>query len=411
MILVRWRIWALATAISVAAVVVVLSAADAAATSSGAGGPKLPDQIASASLSQDGQLLAWQVQLEEPWAANRLARQHRSLCLLIERVASGVVWGEACVTGPGHGSREPRLAYMKVFDGRAGSSNLIPATVTRASSSELTATFLPSAVDLRYGPIRWQTISTEGSDSCGDASAARGCSVRYPAKPRLLALHTPVLVGCVPGGPSLVYQGPSGRREIALTFDDGPWNDPPTTEFLAVLEREHVPATFFEIGKQISTYDPGGKLERRMLADGDMIGDHTWTHPANLVSLSAARQRQELLRTATAIRSATDGFMPCLWRPPYGATSKRLVALARSLGFLTILWDVDPRDWALPGVGAIYSNVVRNAHDGAIVIQHFGGGPRFQTLAALPQEIAMLRREGYQFVTVTQLLGLKLVYR
>ena len=177
-----------------------------------------------------------------------------------------------------------------------------------------------------------------------------------------------------------------------------------------MFEREHVPATFFEIGRQISTYDPSGAYERRMLADGDMIGDHTWSHPS-MPGLSASEQQSQLLDTAAAIRNATGGFIPCLWRPPYGAISPSLVSLARSLGFLTIMWDVDPRDWASPGVGAIYSNVVANARDGAIVLQHFGGGPRFQTLAALPQEIQTLRREGYRFVTVAEMLGLRLVYR
>ncbi|HEY2653316.1 MAG TPA: polysaccharide deacetylase family protein, partial [Solirubrobacteraceae bacterium] len=170
------------------------------------------------------------------------------------------------------------------------------------------------------------------------------------------------------------------------------------------------PATFFEIGRQIAPYDPGGAVERRMLADGDMIGDHTWSH-RDMATLRPGAQRDQLLKAAGAIKHATGGFTPCLWRPPYGATSPSLIALARSLGFLTIMWNIDPRDWALPGVGAIYSNVVDNARNGAIVIQHSGGGPRFQTLAALPQEIDTLRSQGYRFVTVDQLLGLKLVYR
>jgi peptidoglycan/xylan/chitin deacetylase (PgdA/CDA1 family) len=75
------------------------------------------------------------------------------------------------------------------------------------------------------------------------------------------------------------------------------------------------------------------------------------------------------------------------------------------------MWNVDPRDWASHGVGAIYSNVIDNASPGAIVIQHFGGGPRYQTVAALPREIATLQSRGYHFVTVAQLLGLKLLYR
>ena len=81
----------------------------------------------------------------------------------------------------------------------------------------------------------------------------------------------------MPSGPAFVTSGPTTGREIALTFDDGPWYDTP--QFLDILERYHVPATFFEIGEEISTYGEGGAIERRMLADGDMVGDHTWSHP------------------------------------------------------------------------------------------------------------------------------------
>jgi peptidoglycan/xylan/chitin deacetylase (PgdA/CDA1 family) len=81
------------------------------------------------------------------------------------------------------------------------------------------------------------------------------------------------------------------------------------------------------------------------------------------------------------------------------------------MGFATIQWDIDPRDWALPGEGEIVNNVLENAQDGGIVIQHFGGGPRNETLDALPAEVAGLRRAGYQLVTLTQMLGYKLVYR
>jgi peptidoglycan/xylan/chitin deacetylase (PgdA/CDA1 family) len=304
---------------------------------------------------------------------------------------------------------------MKMTGGQAGPRLIITATVAQPSASTLIASFRPSAVGLGYQPMRWQTISTLRAAACAPPGSSsprgpdRGCFELYPARPDLLKLHTPMLVGCVPSGPSVVYRGPSDKREIALTFDDGPAGDPPTAEFLQVLEREHVPATFFEIGRQIPEFDSSGVVDRRMLADGDMIGDHTWSHPA-MTRLKPARQRRELLDAAAEIRAAT-GFSPCLWRPPYGAINRKLVSLARSLGFLTVMWDVDPRDWALPGVGAIYSNVVANAHNGAIVIQHIGGGPRQQTLAALPGEIEKLRARGYRFVTVDQLLGLQLLYR
>ncbi len=157
---------------------------------------------------------------------------------------------------------------------------------------------------------------------------------------------------------------------IALTFDDGPWPDTP--QFLNVLEREHVHATFFQIGEQVGTF--GRVVDRRMLADGDIIGDHTWSHPN--VSGDGSFARQQIASTATRDPPRLTGFRPCLFRAPGGAVSGALIAEARSMGFTTIKWDVDPRDWARPGTGAIYSTVVNNAHPGAIVIQHDGGGDR-----------------------------------
>jgi peptidoglycan/xylan/chitin deacetylase (PgdA/CDA1 family) len=191
---------------------------------------------------------------------------------------------------------------------------------------------------------------------------------------------------------------------VALTFDDGPWYDTP--QFLDVLERKHVVATFFQIGEQISTYGVG--VENRMLADGDVIGDHTWNHAD--VSGDGSFAAWEISATAGAIHGAT-GFWPCLFRAPGGAVSPALIAEARGMGFTTIEWDVDPRDWSRPGTDAIYSNVVGSASNGSIILQHDGGGDRSETLAALPREIDTLRGEGYRFVTVTDLLGQRLLYK
>ncbi len=390
----------------VAAGLIVWSTAAGAATS-----PPAPFQVESTSLTQDGQMLVWQVELTQPFSPGALARDRRALCLLIDASRSGILTEEVCITGPAVGTSRPRVNYVNITGGQSGPPQPVQATITRSNARELTASFLPSAVGLTYRPLYWQVISSLRAAACAPRSPnGRGCFELSPPTPARLALHEPALVGCVASGPSLVYHGPSAGREIALTFDDGPWNDPPTLDFLRVLEREHVPATFFEIGRQLAPYDPRGVLARRMLADGDMIGDHSWSHP-DVAALAASAQRRQLVRTLRAIRRATDGFTPCLWRPPYGTISRSLVRLARSLGLLTVMWNVDPRDWTLPGVGAIYANVAANASPGAIVIQHFGGGPRLQTLAALPREIATLRRRGYEFVTVAQLLGLKLLYR
>src|SRR5262249_4564970 len=157
------------------------------------------------------------------------------------------------------------------------------------------------------------------------------------------------------------------------------------------------------------SYGQDGAIERRMLADGDMIGDHTWSHPD--VSAGGTFAKDQIARAAAAIKSATRGFQPCLFRAPGGAVSPALFSVASSLGFKTIQWDIDPRDWSRPGTGSIANTVLSNAHPGAIVLQHDGGGDRSETLAALPDEITTLRRRGYSFVTITQLFGMKLLYR
>ncbi|MGO9975260.1 MAG: polysaccharide deacetylase family protein [Solirubrobacteraceae bacterium] len=379
-----------------------------------------PVAIAAASLTQDGQQLRWQVTLEHPFSATGLERAGRSLCLVLERLRSRAQTGELCVV-----PRRGRMAliYTPQLRRGQGRSRAIEATVSRSSREELAALFLPSAIGASYTRLRWEVLSEEQPAVCGTTSSSSSAATTTTSTttsstgcPPLVAeisgvakLHTPVLVGCVPAGPSRVSQGSSLLHEIALTFDDGPSPLPPAIDFVNLLSHYHVPATFFEIGEQIPEFDANGAAERAMLADGDMIGDHTWTHP-DMLDLGPAEQTSELELTAAAIRRAT-GFTPCLFRPPYGDTDPELESLARSLGFLTIMWDVDPTDWALPGVGAIEDRVIGNAHNGAIVIQHFGGGPRYETLSALPDEIQTLRARGYQFVTVTQLLGLQLVYK
>jgi peptidoglycan-N-acetylglucosamine deacetylase len=367
-----------------------------------------PLQVQAASLTQNGQELVWSVRLTHPFSPAALGRHRRSVCLLIERVKNASVAGQVCLVGPQRGARQPRLEYMAVSAAGPGPPVVISASVTRSSTSALSASFVPSSFGHGYSSVRWQVLSALSSPNCTGPHRGRvGCYTTFPAKPALARLHTPRLVGCVPSGPDFVFHGPTSRREVALTFDDGPWYDTP--QFLAVLEREHVVATFFEIGEQIATYGQGGAIERRMLADGDMIGDHTWSH-ANVAGAGSFAATQ-ISDTAAAIRKATGGFTPCLFRAPGGSVSPALITQARSMSFTTIQWSVDPRDWARPGTSAIYNNVVANAQSGAIVLQHDGGGDRSQTLAALPGEINTLRAMGYQFVTVTQMLNQALIYK
>jgi peptidoglycan/xylan/chitin deacetylase (PgdA/CDA1 family) len=377
------------------------------ATVAAAGAPAAL-QIRAASLAQDGQQLVWHVVTDEPFTPSSLAAAHQSLCVIMSRPKPAAFAGELCVAVHSGTRSHPKLFFRTLTRaGVAGAAHAVTAVVTRTNTQNMTASLLPASIRAAYRSLRWEVVSTSTAPGC--SATVPGCSDSLPARAALARLHTPKLVGCVPGGPSLVYGGSSKVHDIALTFDDGPWDTPPTTYFIKRLARYHVPASFFEIGDQISEYDPTGSVERAMLANGDMIGDHTWTHP-DMVALSPAAQRSELEQTVDAIRHAT-GFTPCLWRPPYGDISPELISLARSLGLVTIMWNIDPRDWSLPGVGEIIDNVTTNARNGGIVEEHFGGGPRYETYDALPTEIAYLRARGYRFVTVAQMLGLRMIYR
>ena len=187
------------------------------------------------------------------------------------------------------------------------------------------------------------------------------------------------------------------HREIALTFDDGP--GPYTPQVVAILQREHVPATFFEVGIEERYFNAS---TTEIAADGDPIGDHTEVHAA-MSRLSPAKQRLQLLEQAGAIERYGASF-PRLFRPPYGLWNSATLALLHRYRMLMVLWTVDTNDYRRPGVPAIVNAAVDGARPGAIILLHDAGGDRSQTVAALPKIIAALRRRHYRLVTVPRLL-------
>ncbi len=194
-----------------------------------------------------------------------------------------------------------------------------------------------------------------------------------------------------------IRSGAGRKREIALTFDDGP--GPYTPQVLDVLEREHVPATFFVIGIELRYFSASTVREIR---DGFVIGDHTETHPM-LAQLSAHDQREELFEQAARIE-LLGGPRPTLFRPPYGSFNQTTFALLHQMHMLMVLWSVDTDDYQEPGVEVIVHRALEGAAPGAIILMHDAGGDRTQTIAALPTIIGALRKRGYRLVTVPQLL-------
>ncbi|MEU0689741.1 polysaccharide deacetylase family protein [Streptomyces uncialis] len=205
-----------------------------------------------------------------------------------------------------------------------------------------------------------------------------------PARPRVRALARPA----VRRAPILRVDS-GGRRTMVLTFDDGP--DPAyTPDILRVLRAHDTPAVFFVCGEQI----PWNKdLLRRMVDEGHVIGNHTWSHPL-LPSLSRAAIRSEMKRTSDMIER-TVGEPPLWFRAPYGAWNRAVFEIGAELGMEPLAWTVDTVDWETPGTAAITRAVREGAGPGVVVLSHDAGGDRSQTVRALRTWLPGLLAEGY----------------
>lgn len=194
-----------------------------------------------------------------------------------------------------------------------------------------------------------------------------------------------------------ITSGGSRGNEVALTFDDGP--GPYTQQLVGVLNRYGVKATFFAIGEEERYFSAGTVLELR---SGDVVGDHTETHPM-MAAMSKHEQYEELFDQIARIE-LLDGPRPRLFRPPYGSFNATTFAQLKKLKLLMVLWSTDTRDYTLPGVQAIVQSALAGAHPGAIILMHDAGGDRSQTIAALPAIIAGLRHKGLEPVTIPRLM-------
>ncbi|MER6366083.1 polysaccharide deacetylase family protein [Kitasatospora sp. NPDC001527] len=188
---------------------------------------------------------------------------------------------------------------------------------------------------------------------------------------------------------------------VALTFDDGPHPEF-TPQVLDVLERHDAPAAFFCIGLNALAH-PG--VVRRIARAGRTLGNHTWSH-AYLPDLGPNGLALQLGRTREVLAEACGDDRQVRWlRPPYGGRSPQLLRTVDALGLITVLWDVDAKDWSRPGPAAIAERVLGRVRPGSVILLHDGGGDRSQTVAALPAVITGLRDRGYRIVDLDTLLA------
>jgi peptidoglycan/xylan/chitin deacetylase (PgdA/CDA1 family) len=195
----------------------------------------------------------------------------------------------------------------------------------------------------------------------------------------------------------VVRAGGSQRRDVALTFDDGP--GPWTTRILRTLERHRAPATFFVVGREAAAR-PG--VVRREIRDGFAVEDHTQDH-VNLAASTPTTQRAQIAHGAAAIVAA-GAPVPRLLRPPYGAFGATTLRILAAEHRLLVLWSVDTRDYTRPGVDRIVATALAGARPGSIVLLHDGGGDRRQTAAAVAPIVHRLRQRHFHLVTVPELM-------
>lgn len=197
---------------------------------------------------------------------------------------------------------------------------------------------------------------------------------------------------------------PRGTKKIALTYDDGP-NDPHTMRLLEVLAAHEVHATFFLIGRYVNQRP---EIVRQIASAGHVIGNHTFTHPL-LTLKSNTEIRRQLTDCRAALHDAVD-LSSTLFRPPFGGRRPSVLRIARELGLQPVMWNVTGYDWNAPPAAVIERKCSRQIRGGDVILLHDGGhkqmgADRSQTVLATNNLIQRYKSEGYEFVTIPQMLG------
>lgn len=233
---------------------------------------------------------------------------------------------------------------------------------------------------------RLEEFKTEMLTSWQQEAQAKGFSTDVPPKFQGIVISEAKL--------------PPEKKVIALTFDDGPWPSS-TAKVLDILKKNNIKGTFFVVGQNVKNYPD---LTKRVVTDGHIIANHTWHHWYH--HMNAQTAAYEVANT-TDIIYKTTGIKTSLFRPPGGNMRNGVAAYAKSNKYAVIMWSSDSMDYSRPGVPRLINNIFREAKPGGIVLMHDGGGDRSHTVTALPEIISKFRKQGYEFVTVPELLEMQ----
>ncbi len=189
--------------------------------------------------------------------------------------------------------------------------------------------------------------------------------------------------------------------KIALTFDDGP-HPRYTPEILDILDMYNIKATFFAVGINAKNY-PEALAE--VVKRGHEVGNHTYTHP-HLFGVGSSDLMEEIEHCESEIYGLCERKTK-LFRPPEGTIDSSITTILKKLDYKVILWDIDTRDWDHTPPTSIAENVVASIRSGDIILMHDYIGHNSPTPEALKIFLPLLIEKGYQFVTVSELIGLR----
>ncbi|MFE7570930.1 polysaccharide deacetylase family protein [Streptomyces sp. NPDC057539] len=196
-----------------------------------------------------------------------------------------------------------------------------------------------------------------------------------------------------PVSAAIAHASEEGERGLNITIDDGP--DPVwTPQMLDLLRKYEVKATFCMVGTQAQAYPD---LVKKVVADGHRLCDHTVSHNTAMDKDSQTYQSQQILDAERMITKASGGVRPMYYRAPGGAFTPYSRELAASRGMRPLGWNVDTKDFELPGTDAIVATVERELTNGPTLLFHDAGGERTQTVEALRQLLPRLKEQGYAF--------------
>jgi polysaccharide deacetylase family sporulation protein PdaB len=198
----------------------------------------------------------------------------------------------------------------------------------------------------------------------------------------------------------VVWEVRTVRKQIALTFDDGP-SPTFTGQILDLLKQYDAKVTFFVIGERAEAYP---KELRRQFLEGHEIGNHTYKH-REVNKLSAAELKEDLVRAQQGIQKIVPAKIR-LFRPTSGYYDEKVVKAAKAMNYSVIIWTwgQDTRDWTNQQGWKIAQKVIRSVKPGDIVLFHDQGGDRSNTIEALRIILPALTAKGYRFITVSELM-------